>query len=201
MTLMQILTATGLALGAGQRAILVALLLGLAHHTPYFTLGERFLWLAVPPVLAVLGVLTLVELLADWFPEINEFSEAAAVLPRLTVGFIAAAASIGSVDPSLPALATSGLLGSAAAYGAHRASRSLRATTREIDDSADRMASASTTASAVALTGSALFAPALIIPLVVVVVIAVVVLVLIFRRMRSAVAAASGMDLDPDEPT
>jgi len=64
----------GLAAGAGSRAALVVLSLGLFHYTGYFDLIDPYLWIASPPVLAVVVVLALVEILADLSPDISELS-------------------------------------------------------------------------------------------------------------------------------
>lgn len=200
MTLMDILSATGLAFSAGQRAALVALLIGLASLTPYFELGETFAWLASPPVLVVLGVLALAELIVDAVPELAELHDEVAALPRVIVGFIGAAGAIGSVDSSLIALVGSGLLGSTAAYVAHRKVKAVRLAASEIDDGAVKAAGAATAVSATALTGSAVFAPILVVPVIIGSLVAIALLVMVYRRIRAAVAETSGMDVDVEEP-
>jgi len=47
------LTAFGLATGAGTKATIPVIALGLFHHTRYFELSPRWEWIASPPVPAV----------------------------------------------------------------------------------------------------------------------------------------------------
>jgi hypothetical protein len=105
------LTAFGLATGAGTKATIPVIALGLFHHTPYFELSPQWAWLASPPVLAVLIVMLLVELYADSHPELGAWGDSAGYLPAIVSGFIAFAASTGKIDSSLVQLAASGVLG------------------------------------------------------------------------------------------
>ena len=111
MDILSYMTAFGLATGAGGRASMVLFALGLFHHTEYFTLSEQFLWVGTIPVLFVLGVLTVVEILADMHPEISELNDVAQYLPALLAGFVAFASVTGDVDSSLLHLVASGVLG------------------------------------------------------------------------------------------
>ena len=97
----------GLAAGAGGRASLVVLGLGLFHYTGYFELSDPYLWIASPPVLAVVGVLALVEILADMSPDFSELADLAGYLPAAIAGFIALSAVTGQVDDSLLRLSLS----------------------------------------------------------------------------------------------
>lgn len=109
--LLPLITGFGLAAGAGGRASLVALLLGLSHYTPYFELAPSFAWLASIPVLFILGVIGLTEMWVDAHPDFKEFAHYPTYLSAFMVGFIALAASTGDVDSNLLSLAGSGILG------------------------------------------------------------------------------------------
>lgn len=109
--LLPLITGFGLAAGAGGRASLVALLLGLSHYTPYFDLAPSFAWLASIPVLFILGVIGLTEMWVDAHPDFKEFAHYPTYLSAFMVGFIALAASTGDVDSNLLSLAGSGILG------------------------------------------------------------------------------------------
>ncbi len=115
MDLLAYMTAFGLASGAGGRAAMVLFSLGLFHHTEYFDLAPSFAWIASVPVMAVLGVISIVELLADLHPDISELQDLAGYLPAAVSGFIAFAAATGDVDSSMIQLVGSGVLGGATA--------------------------------------------------------------------------------------
>ena len=118
-SLLSYCTAFGLSAGAGSRAGIAGLALGLFHYTPYFELSETFAWLASPAVLVVLGLVAIVESLADAHPEMSQLADLANVLPKIAVGFIAFAAATGTVDTSLVELGASGLLGAGTAMATH----------------------------------------------------------------------------------
>ena len=109
--LLPLITGFGLAAGAGGRASLVALLLGVCHYTPYFELAPTFTWLASIPVLCILGVFGITEMWVDAHPDLKEFAHYPTYLSAFMVGFIALAASTGDVDSNLLSLAGSGILG------------------------------------------------------------------------------------------
>jgi hypothetical protein len=109
--LMHYLTAFGLASGAGLRAFIPLLALGAFHYTPYFKLSPPFEWIASPPVMVVLGILTMVEIWLDSHPDLGEHLEFLSYLPKFVVGFIAFAAATGKVDSSLMEFGASGVLG------------------------------------------------------------------------------------------
>lgn len=117
--LMSYMAAFGLATGAGAKAFIPLFALGAFHYTPYFELGERWRWIADPVVMAVLGVLIVIEILVDAHPELGRFSDVVAYLPKFVAGFIAFAAATGTVDGSLTSLAASGVLGGGTASGVH----------------------------------------------------------------------------------
>jgi len=118
-SLMSLLTGFGLASGAGAKAFIPVLLLGGFHYTPYFELSERWLWIASPPVMVVLGVMVLVELWVDAHPDMGRWSDLAGYLPKLVAGFIAFSAATGSIDESLLQLGASGLFGAVTAGSVH----------------------------------------------------------------------------------
>ena len=126
------MSAFGLAGGAGAKAFIPLLLLGGFHYTPYFELGERFAWIASPQVLVVLGVLVVLEILVDSVPELGEYSDIVAYLPKVVAGFIAFAAATGSLDESLVQLGVSGALGGGTAAGVHWVRNQIRRPFREV---------------------------------------------------------------------
>jgi len=166
MDILSYVTAFGLASGAGGRAALVVFALGLFHHTEYFTLSESFLWVGSLPVMAVLGVLALVEILADLHPDISELQDVAGYLPAVVAGFIAFAATTGDVDSSVLHLAASGVMGGAAAASTRFCRNQLSSVVREISagssEKVHSLRSHGETGFVVALTASAFFWPVLV---------------------------------------
>jgi len=134
MGIMSYIVGFGLAAGAGLRALLVVLGLGLFHYTEYFELSDPYLWIASPPVLAVVAVLALVEILADLSPDFSELADLAGYLPAAFAGFIALSAATGQVDDSLLRLALSGVLGGAAGVGVRWARNRVSETFRDASD-------------------------------------------------------------------
>lgn len=164
-SIMSLLTGFGLASGAGAKAFIPVLLLGAFHYTPYFELSERWLWIASPPVMVVLGMMVLVELWVDAHPDMGRWSDLAGYLPKLAAGFIAFAAATGTVDESLLELGASGLLGSATAGSVHwlrnRIRRPIRDFAEDIHESVGKVASLSEAGVATAVAGTAMVAPVL----------------------------------------
>ena len=125
MALMSILTAAGLAGASGHRAFIPVLGLGALHHyaamtveagkEPFFALSESFAWVADPVVMSVLGVLAVVEILAEMNPDVPELVNLAGKLPKAAAGFIATAALVGTLNENAMLLGASGLLGGAGA--------------------------------------------------------------------------------------
>jgi len=123
--LLSLLQAAGLAGASGHRAFIPALVLGILHHVsaamagpgvdPTFALGPQFEWLASPVVMGVLGVLTLVEILAEMNPDAPELVNLSLKLPKLVSGFVVVAASVGQVSDSWTLMAASGILGAGTA--------------------------------------------------------------------------------------
>ncbi len=165
-------TGFGLAAGAGGRAGLAVLALGAFHYTDYFELSERFVWIASPPVMAVLGVIGVVEIWADAHPDIGEFTELAAWLPKLVAGFLAFAAATGSVDGNLLQLAASGIMGAITAGTVQFVRSEVREVVRDTSEAThpfvDKAYAMGETAVAGTVAGAAFLAPVAI-PLLVVV--------------------------------
>mgnify|MGYP001269885919 CR=1 FL=1 len=115
--LMSLFQAAGLAGASGHRAFIPALALGAAHHLGLngFELNQHFTWLADPAVMAVLGGLTVVELLAEMNPDAPEIVNLAMKLPKMVSGFVVVAASVGTVNDSMTLMAASGVLGAGTA--------------------------------------------------------------------------------------
>ena len=87
-SLMTYMAAFGLAAGAGAKAAIPVLALGAFSYTPYFELTERFAWIADPLVMAILGVLVVIEIVVDSHPDLGRFSDFASYLPKVVAGFI-----------------------------------------------------------------------------------------------------------------
>lgn len=148
------LTAFGLATGAGTKATIPVIALGLFHHTPYFDLSPRWSWIASPPVLAVLIVMLLVELYADSHPELGSWTDTVGYLPAIVSGFIAFAASTGKVDSNLAQLAASGLLGGGTAAVTRFVRNLVRRPFRDHVESAHHSAGTAATAGEAAFAGA-----------------------------------------------
>ncbi len=127
MSILSLFSAAGLAGASGHRAFIPALCLGTMHHLaansvagttaePWFALSGQFTFLADPVVMAVLGVLTLVEVLAEMNPDAPELVNLSLKLPKLLAGFVVVADRVGSMsDNNMVLMIGSGILGSGAA--------------------------------------------------------------------------------------
>lgn len=122
-----VLAGAGLAGATGHRAFLPAFVLGLAHRIgaadaasggqAFFQLSQRFEWLSDPKVLTVLGVLALIEFIAERNPDAPEIVNLALKAPKAVMGFIVVAGTVGKVDDNFALMAASGLFGSATSLG------------------------------------------------------------------------------------
>lgn len=148
------LTAFGLATGAGTKATIPVIVLGLFHHTPYFELSPQWAWLASPPVLAVLIAMLLVELYADSHPELGSWADSLGYLPVVASGFITFAASTGKVDSSLLQLTASGMLGGGTAAGVRLVRNMVRRPFRDHFESAHENVGTAATAGEAAFAGA-----------------------------------------------
>lgn len=163
--LMTIMSAFGIASGAGAKAFIPMLALGGFHYTPYFELGDNFRWIADPVVMAVIAVLVIVEIAVDAHPDLGRFSDLASYLPKVLAGFIGVAAVVGTVDSNLVALVGSGVLGAGTAAGIHKLRNSIRTPIRDsaedLHEGVGRAASLSEAGVSAALSGSAFVVPPL----------------------------------------
>lgn len=164
-SIMAILSAFGLAGGAGAKAFVPLLVLGAFHYTPYFELTGRFAWIASPQVMVVIGVLLILEILVDSVPELGEYSDVVSYLPKIVAGFIAFAAATGTVDENLMHLGVSGALGGGTAAGIHWVRNQIRRPFREVaetlHDGAGRFASFGEAGVSTVVSSSAIVAPPL----------------------------------------
>lgn len=163
MNLLALATSFGLAAGAGTRAGIPVLALGLFHHSPWYELSPAWQWIAEPPVMIVLAALLLVEMWADANPDIGELSDLAAYLPKICAGFLAFAASTGSVDPSLAELMGSGVLGGATAGFVHYARNLFRRPIRQLGEGlhegVGKLVTLGETGTAITVSAAAVLAP------------------------------------------
>ncbi len=114
-----IFSAFGLAASAGLNAYIPLLITGLvAHYTDWITLASPWDTLANPWVLIVLGLLVIVEMLADKVPAVNHINDAIQTFVRPTAGAILFAASARVITEINPVLAMiCGLLAAGAVHG------------------------------------------------------------------------------------
>jgi hypothetical protein len=200
--LMTYLTGFSLAAGAGAKAFIPVLALGGLHYTPYFELADRFAWVASPPVMAVLGVLVIVELVVDASPERGEYSDTVAYLPKLAAGVIAFAAATGTLDESLLELGASGLLGAGTAAGTHwirtRLRRPMREYVENVHEGFGKTATAGEAGVAVAAVGTGIFVPVLgVVLLALLGIAALTMAVIIDRRRVACIHADCGQPIRP----
>lgn len=164
-SLMTYLAGFGLASSAGAKAFIPVLLLGGMHYTSYFELSERFQWIADPAVLIVLGVLVVLEIVVDAHPDLGQYTDAVAYLPKFVAGFIGFAAAVGTLDQDLSALAGSGLLGGGTAVGVNwlrnKIRRPFRDTAEHVHEGVGKVASLTEAGASATLAGTAVAAPPL----------------------------------------
>ncbi len=162
-TLMTYMAAFGLATGAGAKAFIPILALGVFSYTPYFELAGRFTWIADPMVMGILGVLVVLEIVVDSHPDMGRFSDLVAYLPKIVAGFIGFAAVTGRLDGDLAQLGASGVLGGGTAAGVHWLRNKVRQPFRDFaedtHETAGKVASLSEAGASAALSGSAMLVP------------------------------------------
>lgn len=101
-----ILTAFGLSASAGLNAYIPLLIVGvIAHYTDWLQLNAPYDLLADPWVLIVVGVLLIVEMLADKFPAVNHVNDAIQTVIRPAAGAIVFAASTNVITGLNPIIA------------------------------------------------------------------------------------------------
>lgn len=101
-----ILGAFGLSASAGLNAYIPLLVIGvIAHYTDWIRLAPPFDTLANPWVLIVLGILLIIEMLADKVPAVNHINDLIQTVVRPTAGAIVFAASANVITDIHPVLA------------------------------------------------------------------------------------------------
>jgi uncharacterized membrane protein len=112
MELLSIFTAFGLSFSAGLNAYIPLFIIGsLAHYTSLVVLTKPYDILADPWALIILGVLIIIEFLADKVPAVNHINDLIQTFFRPVAGAIAFAATAGVITNIHPILAlTCGLL-------------------------------------------------------------------------------------------
>lgn len=101
-----ILGAFGLSASAGLNAYIPLLVIGvIAHYTDWIQLAPPFDTLANPWVLIVLGILLIIEMLADKVPAVNHINDLIQTVVRPTAGAIVFAASANVITDIHPVLA------------------------------------------------------------------------------------------------
>ena len=104
--LLGVFTAFGLSASAGLNAYIPLLVVGvIAHYTDWITLNNPWDLLANPWVLIVLGILVIIEMLADKIPAVNHLNDAIQTFIRPAAGAIAFAASAKVITDIHPILA------------------------------------------------------------------------------------------------
>jgi hypothetical protein len=104
--LLGIFSAFGLSASAGLNAYIPLLVVGvLAHYTHLITLAPPFDTLANPWILIMLGLLLIVEMLADKLPAVNHLNDVIQTFVRPVAGAIAFAAGTNVVHGIHPVLA------------------------------------------------------------------------------------------------
>jgi uncharacterized membrane protein len=100
-----IFTAFGLSASAGLNAYIPLLVVGvIGHYTDWIKLNSPWDLLANPWVLIVLGILVIIEMLADKIPAVNHINDAIQTFVRPTAGAIAFAASADVITDVSPVL-------------------------------------------------------------------------------------------------
>lgn len=115
----------GLSWASGLRLYLTVFCAGLLAHLGWLQLPSTLHVLASPWVIAVAGVLSVVEFLADKIPMVDTAWDAVHTFIRVPAGILLAAAAMGHMDPAATAIA--GLLGGALAGTAHLTKAGTRA--------------------------------------------------------------------------
>lgn len=104
--LLGIFSAFGLSASAGLNAYIPLLMIGVvAHYTDWITLSSPWDLLANPWVLIVLGILVIIEMLADKVPAVNHINDLIQTFVRPAAGAVAFAASANVVTDISPVLA------------------------------------------------------------------------------------------------
>lgn len=112
MEVLGIFTAFGLSASAGLNAYIPLLVVGvIAHYTDWIKLSSPWDLLANPWILILIGILLIIEMLADKIPAVNHINDIIQTIVRPAAGAIAFAASANVITDIHPVLALSiGLL-------------------------------------------------------------------------------------------
>ena len=106
MELLGIFSAFGLSASAGLNAYIPLLVVGvIAHYTDWITLNPPFDTLANPWILILLGILLIIEMLADKVPAVNHINDIIQTIIRPAAGAIIFAASAKVITDIHPVLA------------------------------------------------------------------------------------------------
>lgn len=106
MEVLGIFTAFGLSASAGLNAYIPLLVVGvIAHYTDWIKLSAPWDLLANPWILILLGILLIIEMLADKVPAVNHINDIIQTFVRPTAGAIAFAASANVITNLHPVLA------------------------------------------------------------------------------------------------
>ena len=115
-----IFSAFGLSASAGLNAYIPLLVIGVIdHYTDLLTLQKPWDTLSNPWILILLGILLIIEMLADKVPAVNHINDAIQTIVRPAAGAIAFAASANIITNMNPVLALA--LGLLVAGGVHAA--------------------------------------------------------------------------------
>src|SRR5262249_58491416 len=96
---LSIIFGIGLAAATGFRVFLPMLIMSAAAYTGHLSLDGSFAWLATPPALIMLGVATLVEILAYYVPGVDNLLDALATPAAFVAGRIGLAAGVSPPPP------------------------------------------------------------------------------------------------------
>ena len=113
--LWQVAMGIGLASCAGLRAFLPMLVVGTAGRLDLIPLTRTFEWLESTPALIVFGIAVVTELLADKFPVVDNFLDAAQVFVKPVAGTILMASVLSELSPLQATVM--GLIGGGTAAG------------------------------------------------------------------------------------
>ena len=94
--MLEILTGTGLAAAAGLNAYIPLLIMGIAGRIDWIQLPNGWLWLENEWVMVILGVLLVIEIVADKVPAVDSINDWIQTVVRPTSGGIVFAGGIGT---------------------------------------------------------------------------------------------------------
>jgi uncharacterized membrane protein len=94
-----ILMAVSLSAAAGLRAFIPPLAISLLAQAGYITLAPGFEWMARWDVAAIFGIAAVLEIVADKFPGVDNFLDAAGLIVKPAAGALLASSIITGMDP------------------------------------------------------------------------------------------------------